>query len=187
MKACYSRYFVLGIIFLAFLSLPNLAKSPVCIITRLNAEISAKGLIVSLHIDAPYEESELRDALTSTRPITFIYYFEIYVDRKLRVDRRIFKIEMNRVVQFDNLTRQFNLQIFIGKKRISQIVVDTYDEVKAFLSDVENLNLGDIKYHGDEPIICKVKVHLLDDFVLWIIPWDVETSWYETNIKRKEK
>ena len=64
-------------------------------------------------------------------------------------------------------------------KSTDQRVVETMEEVISYMEQVTDIVVTSVANldPSEGSYSLRAQVHLLDDFALWIIPWDVQTPW----------
>ena len=178
------RAALLTIAIAAFLSpLGVLAKDPV--VESLSYRYSGGKVLVSFKVAGAFDREDIRETLTSTRPITITYFTQLQKSRAMWKDKVIARKTIKRIIQYDNLTRQFTLKVEGGTADEPERVVDTWEELVTILSSIQDVVLTDVVdlEAAEELYKVRAKVLFLSDSFLWIIPWDLETDWGECWLK----
>jgi len=164
-------------------ALPAAAKQPE--VVDLSYEYRDYRVLVSFSVHRAFDREDLKEAILSTQPITVTYTVDLVRHRMLWKDKRMARKVVRRTVRYDNLTHRFTIETVIGGEEAPSLVVETWAEMVSAMNRVDGLSLasvGDLRAEEDLYGI-RVKVHLLSDSFLWIIPWDVETDWERIRLK----
>jgi len=138
-----------------------------------------KELLVSLTVDAAFDRPDMKEAILSTRPIRITFTIELLKHRALWTTKTLTRRKVVHSVTYDNLTRQFALETLVDGKSTDQRVVETWEEVVKYMEQVTDITVTSVANldPSEGSYSLRAQVHLLDDFALWIIPWDVQTPW----------
>ena len=137
------------------------------------------NLLVSLAVGGAFDRPDLKEAILSTRPIRITFTIELVKHRALWTTKTIVRRKVVHSVVYDNLTRQFTLETLADGKSTDQRVVETMEEVVSYMEQVTDVVVTSVANldPSEGSYSLQAQVHLLDDFALWIIPWDVQTPW----------
>jgi hypothetical protein len=137
------------------------------------------NLVVSFGVGEALDQADMRETIMSTRPVSFTFTVEVIKHRTLWKNRVVARKVVVRTVRYDNLTRQFSLDTTINGEQTDQRVVDSWEEMAQYLETVKDLSVTSVAnlLPSEGSYTVRARVHVLSDFVLWIIPWDVQTPW----------
>jgi len=166
------------ILVLLFTALPVLAeRGPV--VKGLTYRYYERNLLVSLAVEGAFDRPDMKEAILSTRPIRVTFTIELLKHRALWTTKTLIRREVARVVTYDNLTHQFALETLMDGKSTDQRVVETWEEVVKYMEQVTDVVVTSVANldPSEGSYSIRAQVPLLDDFVVWVIPWDVQTPW----------
>jgi hypothetical protein len=137
------------------------------------------NLLASLAVDGAFDRPDLKEAILSTRPIRITFTIELVKHRALWTTKTIVRRKVVHSVVYDNLTRQFALETLLDGESTDRRVVETMEEVVSYMEQVTDVVVTSVANldPSEGSYALRAQVHLLDDFALWIIPWDVQTPW----------
>ncbi len=166
------------IIVLLLTALPVLAEhGPV--VKDMSYRYHERELLVSLAVEGAFDRPDMKEAILSTRPIRVTFTIELVKHRALWTTKTIARRKVVHGVTYDNLTRQFELETLVNGTSTDQRVVETWEEVVHYMERVTDITVTSVANldPAEGSYSIRSQVHLLDDFTLWIIPWDVQTPW----------
>ncbi|MEW6756749.1 MAG: DUF4390 domain-containing protein [Acidobacteriota bacterium] len=140
------------------------------------------AVVVSFGVADALEREDLREAVLSTAPVTLTFTAEVVKSRSLWKNKTVGRKVVRHTVRYDNLTRQFSVETVVDGLLADQRVLATWEEMAAYMGRVEGLAVTSVANlePSEGGYLLRVSVHVLSDFVLWIIPWSVETPWVST-------
>lgn len=142
-------------------------------------------IFVSFTLKDGFLDQDIIEAINSTKEITFKYEIELSKKNLLWIDKTILKSVIEKSVQYDNLTHQYEIKIVKDKKVTDKKSLTSIEEVISELSSVNSIDLGsttDLR-PGKNIYYLRVKATLFKEFFLLLFPNDVDTGWKEKNIK----
>jgi hypothetical protein len=165
------------ILLLLFTALPAFAeRGP--FVKGMTYRYQDRDLLVSLGVGAAFDRPDLKEAIMSTRPVSITFTVELQKQRTMWTFKTVARRKLVHTVRYDNLTRQFALETTLDGKMADQRVVETWDEMVLYLSEVADLKVTSVaNMDPANTYTVRAQIHLLNDFTLWIIPWDVQTPW----------
>lgn len=136
-------------------------------------------LLVSLAVDGAFDRADMKEAIFSTRPIRVTFTIELLKHRALWTTKTVTRRKVVHTVTYDNLTRQFALETLVDGKSTDQRVVESWEEVVKYMEQVSDIVVTSVANldPSEGSYSIRAQVHLLNDFALWVIPWDVQTPW----------
>ena len=161
------------------------------------ARLSGDASVASLTTDTTehdlYASFSLRDAFTEDvrekiatgLPVTFTYYLEVARRRPFWFDKVLLRKTVTTTVTFDTLTHQYTLSKSVNDEVTeSSVAVNEY-EMMRWMTNLERVRLADPTTLGgadDDSLYIRVKSRLQKRFILFFIPWDVETGWEKVRL-----
>lgn len=166
----------------AFSSLPLPAASPSPAVKNMSYRFAESKILVSLEVANAFDRPDMKEAILSTRPVNITYTLELIKHRTAWTNKTVVRRKVVHRATYDNLTHQFTLETVVDGKTEDERVVETYEEVERYLERLEDFpvtSVANLDPSGQGTYSVRAMVHLLDDFALWIIPWDVQTPWHD--------
>ena len=168
MKAPAPALALLAALLLAFVSLPASAKGPR--VEGLQASFEAGQVFVSFRLEGAFERADIREAVQSTQPLVFTFTVEVTKKRTAWKNKTLGRRVLLRRITYDTLDGETT----------GSVTVSSYDDLAGAVGRVDHLAVCSVADMApDASYEARAKVKLLDDFTLWIIPWDLETPWRE--------
>ncbi|HNQ78777.1 MAG TPA: DUF4390 domain-containing protein [Acidobacteriota bacterium] len=142
-------------------------------------------LFVTFSLSDGFLSQDVLDAINSTKPTTFTYEVEVAKKRTGWFDKTIGRRVVEKTVTYDNLTRQYDLVTAVDGEEKEKISLISVEEVEESLKGMTALDMGSVVdlSPGERAYYIRVRVTLLKNFVLWIIPSDEDTGWTEKELK----
>lgn len=137
------------------------------------------NVVASFGVGEALERPDVKETIQSTRAVSFTFTVEVLKHRTIWKSKVLGRRVVVHTVKFDTLTRQYTLETTVDGERTDQRVVDSWDEMARYMENVNDLtvcSVADIEPSGATYTV-RARVHVQSEFVLWIIPWDVETPW----------
>jgi hypothetical protein len=175
------KFFAALIIILASVSV--FSKGPE--IKDISYFFERQRIFVSFALKEGFLSQDIIDTINSTNPITFKYQIELAKKKTLWIDSTILKTVIEKTIQYDNLTHQYEITIIRDEKVIEKKTLTSLDEVILELSKVQSIDLGSTAdlSPGENIYYIRAKATLFKSFFLLLFPNDVDTGWKEKNIK----
>lgn len=166
-----------------FASVSVLSKGPE--IEDISYSFERQHIFVSFSLKEGFLNQDMVEAINSTKEVTFKYEIELAKKKLLWVDKTILRTVIEKSVQYDNLTRQYEIKIFKDKELSDKKSLTSIDEVISELSTVGSVDLGSTAdlSPGENVYYLRAKATLFKAFFLLLFPNDVDTGWKEKNIK----
>ena len=121
---------------------------------------------------------EIREQIRSGLPVTFSHYLEVIQKRTAWFDKTLVKKVVRVTVTYDTLTRQYRLTRSVDGEVMETSVTERETEMERFMTAIERQRLCDPSdLPGDRRLALRVKSRIRRRFVLFFIPWNLETSW----------
>jgi len=162
------------------------ADAPKPQIANLTATAASGKVSVRFTLDGAMKDGELVEALQSGLPTSFTYVVEIFRDRPNWFDSGIATARVEVICTFNSLTREYLLNYRRDKHLVrSETFTDLAELVKRMTS-IDEPGLFDIGARKPYKLKVRAKADLMRGFVMYVIPWQVETRWRETRVKVAE-
>ena len=142
-------------------------------------------IFVSFTLKEGFLTQEIIDAINSTNKITFKYEIELNKKKTLWFDSTILQSTIEKSVQYDNLTHQYEIIITVNQEIFDKKSLTSLEEVIVELSKIQFIDLGstiDLS-PGENIYYIRAKATLFKGFFLLLFPKDVDTGWKEKNIR----
>jgi hypothetical protein len=166
----------------AFASLDLPAATPSPAVKNMSYRFQESKILVSLEVANAFDRPDMKEAILSTRPVNITYTIELIKHRTAWTNKTVVRRKVVHRATYDNLTHQFTLETVVDGQTEDERVVETYEEVERYLERLEDFpvtSVANLDPSGQGTYSVRAMVHLLDDFALWIIPWDVQTPWHD--------
>ena len=159
------------------LSLAALAAGPY--VKGLSWRYQESHLCVSFGVGDALNRPDLKEAILSTRPVTLTFTVEVQRHRTLWKNKTIARKTLSHTVRYDTLTRQYTLETVVDDVATDQRVVDSWEEMQQYMENVQDLRVTSVANlePSEGGYTVRARALVQTDFVLFIIPWDVETPW----------
>lgn len=142
-------------------------------------------LFASFSMQEGFLTPDVIESLGSTKPTTFTYEVEVAKKRTGWFDKTVLRKVVEKTVTYDNLTRQYDVVTIIDGEEKERASLTSIEEVAGSLGGVERVDMGSVvdMMPGEKAYYIRVRVTLLKNFILWIIPSDEDTGWKEKELK----
>lgn len=151
------------------------------------AATAAHGKVsVKFTLDSAFKNGELVEALQSGVPTSFTYVVEIFRDRPNWFDSGIATARIEVICTFNSLTREYLLNYRRDKHLVRS---ETFTDLAALarrMTMIDEPDLFDIGTRKPYKLKVRAKADLMRGWVMYVIPWQVETRWRETRVKTAE-
>lgn len=136
-------------------------------------------LVTSFGVGDALDRPDMKEAIMSTRPVSLTFTAEVLKHRTLWRDRLVARKVIVHTVRYDNLTRQYTVETKVDGDVKDKSTVATWDEMAQYMENIHNLHVTSVAnlQPSEGGYALRVRVHVMSNFVLWIIPWDVQTPW----------
>lgn len=154
---------------------PALAAS----LAELRAETTDRDLYVSFHLREAFDE-EARTNLSTGLPVTITYYLEVARRRPLWFDKTLVRKTVTTTAAYDTISRQYSLAKKVNDEVTETSVAVNEADMMRWMTHIERVRLADpalLDGVDKDSLYIRVKSRLRKRFVLFFIPWDVDTRW----------
>ncbi len=136
------------------------------------------NLLVSLSVGDAFDRPDLKEAIMSTRQVTITFTVELLKHRPGWIPKVMVRRKLSKTVQYDTLTHQFAMETQLDGEPLDKRVVETWDEMVKYTESATDIKMTSVANMSPaETYTVRGQIHLLNDFALWIIPWDIQTPW----------
>ena len=170
------------------LVLSSIAHGQEARITDVIVTNTGDDLVLYFKVEGCFTE-DLEQAILSGAPTGFTFLASLNQVRDFWWDKQLDSREVRHTVKFDTLKKEFS--ITRSEDGGKQIVVQSFEEAKRAMAEVENLKLADMKTLKKNQrhqvrikaelsrITLPLYLHYVFRFFLFL--WDFETDWYATD------
>lgn len=121
---------------------------------------------------------EIRETIRSGLPTTFLYDFELRRQVPVWVDRTIAVTTVQASVQFDNLTRRYQLSRSLDGRVDDAVVTDDEEEVERWMTTFERLPLfSTTGLEENSEYYVRVRARARPRSTWTMLPWDRSGAW----------
>lgn len=157
-------------------------------LSRLRTDRTDHDLYASLALSDAFSE-EIREMIASGLPVTFTYYLEVARRRPLWFDKTLARKTVTTTVTYDTLTHQYSLSKKVNDEVTESSVAVSEPDMMRWMTNLERVRLADpttLAGVDDDSLYVRAKSRLQRRFVLFFIPWDVETGWEKVMVSLPE-
>jgi len=168
----------------AFAGLTFWAVTPGASMGALRADATEHDLYASFVLSDGFSD-EVREKIASGLPVTFTYYLEVARRRPLWFDKILLRKTVTTTVTYDTLTHQYSLSKKVNDEVTESSVAVNDADMMRWMTSLERVRLADPTTLGDvegDSLYIRVKSRLQKRFVLFFIPWDLETGWEKVRL-----
>lgn len=148
------------------------------------AATAANGKVhVRFTLDGAFRNGELAQALQSGLPTSFTYSVEIFRDRPNWFDSEVARARIEVICTFNSLTREYLLNYRRDKRLVRS---ETFTDLAALvrrMTSIDEPDLFDIGTRKPYKLKVRAKADLMRGWLMYVIPWEVETRWREARVK----
>ncbi|MCX7830205.1 MAG: DUF4390 domain-containing protein [Acidobacteria bacterium] len=171
-----------AVIFLLF-SISLFSRSPE--VDDISFYFEKQHIFVGFSLKENFLNQDIVDAINSTKEITFRYEIELVRKKFLWLDKTILKSVIEKKIQYDNMTRQFEVKVLLNDELVDKKSLTSLEDVITELSKVGPIDLGQTAdlSPGENLYYLRARATLFKEFFLLIFPNDVDTGWKEKTLK----
>ncbi|HET6373360.1 MAG TPA: DUF4390 domain-containing protein [Candidatus Polarisedimenticolia bacterium] len=153
-------------------------------LSTLSADATAHDLYASFAVKDAFSE-DLRQQVATGLPVTFTYYVEVAKRRPFWFDKILLTKTLSTTVTYDTLTHQYSLSKKVNDEVTETSVAVDEKDMMRWMTTLDRVRLGDptsLEGVKDDSIYVRVKSRLQKKFILFFLPWDVETGWEKVRV-----
>jgi len=158
--------------------------APGAAMVALRTDTTDHDLYASFTLNDAFSD-EVREKIASGLPVTFTFYLEVARRRPLWFDRTLLHKTVTTTVTYDTLTHQYSLSKKVNDEVTESSVAVNEADMMRWMTNLERVRLADPTTLGgadDDSLYIRVKSRLQKRFILFFIPWDVETGWEKVRL-----
>jgi hypothetical protein len=159
------------------------AAPPKPSIGALAARASHGKVSVRFTLGGAFENSEMVEALRSGLPTTFTYSIEIFRVRPNWFDEDVARARVEVICTYNSLTREYLLNYRRDRHLVRSETFSDLGALQKRMGDVDEVDLFDIGTRKPYKLHVRVKADLMRGWLMYVIPWEVSTRWYETPVR----
>ena len=148
-------------------------------VATLTADATQHDLYATLAVTGAFD-GELREQIATGLPVTFSYFLEVARRRALWFDKVLVHKTVTTTVTLDTLTRQYSLTRRVNDEVTETSVAVDEAEMMRWMTRLDHVRLADpsaLEGVEDGSLYVRVKSRFQRKFILYFIPWEVETGW----------
>ena len=153
-------------------------------VADLRADASGHDLYVSYLVTEAFND-EIREGINTGIPITFTHHLEVARRRALWIDKVLARKTVTTTVTLDTLTRQYSLTRRVDDEVTETAVAVNEADMIRWMTSLDRIRLADpstLTADAGDSLYVRVKSELQRKFVLFFLPWDVETGWEKVRL-----
>ena len=150
----------------------------------LDAEATNHDLYASFALREAFSD-DVRESIDSGLPVTFTYFLEVARRRPFWFDKILVRKSVATTVTYDTLTHQYSLSKRVNDEVTETSVAVNEADMMRWMTNLERVRLADpttLPGAEDGSLYLRVKSRLQKKFILFFIPWDVETGWEKVRL-----
>ena len=137
-------------------------------------------------LNGAFANPEMVDALQSGLPTTITYSVEIFRDRPNWFDDEIAQARVEVICTFNSLTREYLLNYRRDRRLVRSQTFSDVTALERAMTHIEELDFFDIGRRRPYKLKVRAKAELMTGWLMYVIPWEVETRWRETRVRSVE-
>ncbi len=153
-------------------------------VASLSADATEHDLFLSFSLDGAFSD-ETREEIATGLPVTFTYYLELARRRPLWFDKTLARKTIATTVTYDTLTHQYRLSKRVNDEVAESAVAVNEADMMRWMTHLERVRLADptlLDGPLDDALYVRVKSRLRKKFILFFIPWNVDTGWEKLRV-----
>ncbi|HEY0156958.1 MAG TPA: DUF4390 domain-containing protein [Thermoanaerobaculia bacterium] len=162
------------------------AATPTPHIENLTAVASHGKVSVRFTLGGAFAYPEMVEALQSGLPTTITYRFEIFRDRPNWFDDAIAEARVEVICTFNSVTREYLLNYRRDRRLIRSETFTDLPALERRMTRIEEADFFDIGRRPPYKLKVRVKAELMRGWLMYVIPWEVESPWRETRVRTSE-
>lgn len=158
--------------------------APGAAVATLTTDTTEHDIYASIAITGAFD-GEVRESIATGLPVTFSYYLEVARRRLLWFDKILVHKTVTTTVAYDTLTRQYSLTRRVNDEVTETSVAVDEAEMMRWMTRLNRVRLADpaaLEGVEDGSLYVRVKSRFQRRFILYFIPWEVETGWEKVRL-----
>lgn len=179
------RSLLLSLLLLAAVTLG--AAPPKATIENLAAVARDGKVSVRFSLAGVFSNGEMVEALQSGLPTSFTYTVEIFRDRPNWFDDEISRSHIEVICTFNSVTREYLLNYRRDRHLVRSETFSELAELERRMTTIEEADFFAIGTRKPYKLKVRVKADLMRGWLMYVIPWELETPWRETRVRVAER
>jgi len=153
-------------------------------VATLTTDTTEHDIYASLAVTGAFD-GEIRESIATGLPVTFSYYLEVARRRPLWFDKILVHKTVTTTVTYDTLTKQYSLTRRVNDEVTETSVAVDEAEMMRWMTRLNRVRLADptsLEGVEDGSLYVRVKSRFQRRFILYFIPWEVETGWEKVRL-----
>ncbi len=181
-------WILLMFILLLHLLVPcNILADTNAVLTNIKLANTRDDLLSYFDVRNAFSE-KITQAVQNGIPTTFSFYVSLYKTSDSWIDKKIANIQIKSHIKYNSLKKEYTVNR--PWKDAKPLVTDSFEEAKAWMTEVDNLNVipldelvkGEKYQIRIKAELDKVTLPLFLHHVFFFVSfWDFETDWYQVN------
>lgn len=155
-------------------------------IQNLSAVAANEKVSVAFRLAHAFEGGAIAEALQSGAATSFTYRIELFRDRPNWFDDSLAESRIDVICTFNSLTREYLLNYRRDHKLVRSESFTDLQALERRMTTIDERDLFEIGRRRAYKLKVRVKAGLMRDWVMYVIPWNLETGWRETRVKAPE-
>lgn len=175
------------------LRLLSLAFSAVCVlpfaavaaeIQGLKADWNGGQISVTFQLERAFDYEEIRQALQSGLATGFTYHVELVRKRPNWFDTTLDAKRIEVIASLNSVTQEYLLNYRRDRRLVRSETVSDFGTLQKRMTSIVEEALLDAGKVPPSKLRVRVRADLLRGYLLYVIPWDVSTSWKQARVRR---
>ena len=163
------------------------AAPPQATIENLSAIATNGKVSVRFTLAGIFSNGEMVEALQSGLPTSLTYTVEIFRDRPHWFDDGIATSRIEVICTFNSVTREYLLNYRRDRHLVRSETFSELAELERRMTTIEEIDFFEIGARKPYKLKVRVKADLMRGWLMYVIPWEVETPWRETRVRVAER
>lgn len=158
--------------------------APGAAVSTLTTDATEHDIYASLAVTGAFD-SEIRESIATGLPVTFSYDLEVARRRTFWFDKTLVHKTVTTTVTYDTLTKQYSLTRRVNDEVTETSVAVDEAEMMRWMTRLDRVRLADpagLEGVEDDSLYVRVKSTFQRRFILYFIPWEVETGWEKVRL-----
>ncbi len=164
-----------------------LAASSHPTLNDLSAAARQGKVSVRMTLNGAFANREMVEALQSGLPTTITYTVEVFRDRPNWFDDEIAEARVEVICTFNSLTREYLLNYRRDGRLVRSQTFSDLAALERAMTHIEEADFFDIGRRKPYKLKVRAKAELMTGWLMYVIPWQVSTSWREARVRAPEQ
>lgn len=152
-------------------------------IRDLSAVARDGSVSVSFRLEGAFEHPEIASALESGLATGFTYHVQLIRKRENWFDDTLQTVRIEVISTYNSVTREYLLNLRRDKLLVRSEVFSSRDDLKRRMSEISEEGLFDLRGRPPHKLVVRARADLMRGYLLYVVPWDVETRWSVARVK----